>query len=177
MDIPRRLQHNGQALNYTGEGRAKGGHCFVDSAKNDLRELYEATIFSTGPHFSLAKVPGNSSLESVYVGADARNGFGRPEVGDEVLIGPVSFSDGKPRAKRIWARSRRQTGVITYVADDGDWAKLAAEQGGPDDVFIHENYLQEHLQKNGTRFYEGARLSFVLVEEEEGPAAHNALFV
>jgi cold shock CspA family protein len=178
MDIPKKVQRDGRTLNCTGPGRAEGGHCFADPAQSELVELFEARVFSTGPKFSLARVPGNEALESVYIGSIARDGFGRPEVGDEVLIGPVSFPNGKPRAKRIWARSRRRTGVITYVADDGDWAKLDAEQGGgPEDVFIHKSHLQEPLRENGARFYKGARLSFVLEKNEEGLAAHDAQFV
>ena len=176
MDIPKKVQRDGRTLNCTGPGRAKGAPCFVDPARSELVELFVARIFSTGPKFCLARVPGNEALESVYIGSIARDGFGRPEVGDEVLIGPVSFPGGEPRARRIWALRPRRTGVITYVADDGDWAKLDAEQGGPDDVFVHESHLQEPLQGNG-RFYKGARLSFVLVENEEGPAAHDAQFV
>jgi cold shock CspA family protein len=178
MDIPKKVQRDGRTLNCTGPGRAKGAHCFVDPARSELLELFVARIFSTGPHFSLARVPGNEALESVYVSADARNGHGQPQEGDEVLIGPVSFPGGEPRARRIWALKPRRTGVITYVADDGDWAKLDADQGGgPEDVFVHKSHLQEPLRENGARFYKGARLSFVLVENEEGPAAHDAQFV
>jgi cold shock CspA family protein len=168
LKFPKRLVLADRFLTLAGAGRTPNGVCYFDAQTGAFLELYGAVVMKNGPAFALAQVTGNAAFNAVRV--DAIPGIGVPPLGASLIIGPITYPDGKPAAANAWlvqtgAAPTTRTGV--YIEKAPDWGWIVCNDGLPD-AFLHVSALAP-----GQRMDNGARVTFTPIQTPKGVAAKN----
>jgi hypothetical protein len=138
--VPPTLNYKGQRLNRSGKGSSPGSLRFVNPAQEKVVNLFRARIFSTGNRFSLARALANEDLSSIYLGKDSRrNSNGAPDVGTEILAGPIADLRAGPRADCFWPLEKPSEGDADQESGEAG-AQLEVSKAVEQLVFILRSY-------------------------------------
>lgn len=178
MNFPRSLQFEGRRLLLSGNGRSPGGIAYLDVDRTV--ELFSGSVLQTGNLFSLIDVPDNQALPAVRVDHSAFHGSGVINVGDRLIVGPLTHGTHGPTARAAWPhgavrtngsshvagrdnRCLRSRGMIGQVASTGTFGRIIDDGGRL--LFVHQNDFRSGQLRVGQR------VSFVETDDGRGPKA------
>lgn len=163
MNVPRILQHNGSQFYLCGRGAAQGTFAYLDHASGKQAEFYVVEVIQTGSLFSLGQVIG-PQLPAVKVDHRVLAFADGVQVGQRLLVGPLTWAVTGPAAQHAWklnavptarpmtrptAQATRRMGVITHVHATGAYGHIRSPQDG--DVFVHVSDCRPGVMRVGQR--------------------------
>lgn len=163
MNVPRILQHNGSQFHLCGRGAAQGTFAYLDHSTGKQAEFYVVEVLQTGSLFSLCQVIG-PQLPAVKVDHRVLAFTGGVQVGERLLVGPLTWAITGPAAQHAWkltssptitrptalpAPMARRRGVITHVHVTGAYGHIRGPQDR--DVFVHVSDCRHGVLRVGQR--------------------------